>query len=97
MGNNKRTCSDVTTGGIKVHVDGLRRVLGFQVEKLRDDDVGSVVVDGSVDANDPLLKEAGEDVVRAFPSGGVLNDHGDQAVAAQRWAPWPATCQELRL
>ncbi|KAM2263783.1 hypothetical protein COP1_040014 [Malus domestica] len=72
------------TVGIEVHVDGLGRVLGFQEEKLHDDDVGGVVVDGAVGTDDMLLEEAEEDVVRVFPSGGVLNDHRNQDVAAQR-------------
>ena len=76
------TCSDGATGGVEVHVDGLGRVFGFKEEELGDDDVGGVVGDGAVDADDAFLEEAGEDVVGSLSSGGVLDHHRDQAVVA---------------
>jgi len=65
-------------------VDGLGGVLGLEEEELGDDDVGGIVGDGPVDADDSFLEEAGEDVVGALASGRVLNDHGDEAVPAHR-------------
>lgn len=85
------TCGDGATGGVEVHVDGLGGVLGLEEEELGDDDVGGVVGDGPVDANDSLLEEAGEDVVGAFASRRVLYDHGDQAVPAH-WLTRPRPC-----
>lgn len=90
----------MATGRVEVHIDGLGWVLGLQKEKLRNDDVGSVVVNWTVDADDALLEKAREDVVCSLPSRRVLYNHWDQAVAAQRRTPWlnpcPATCHKLR-
>lgn len=72
---NSKTCGNGATGGIEVHVDGFGGVLGLEEEELGDDDVGSVVGDGTVDANDSFFQEAREDVVGAFASGRVLYHH----------------------
>lgn len=76
------TCGDGATGGIEVHVDGFGRIFGFEEEELRNDDVGSVVGDGSVDADNALLQKAREDVVCPLTSGRVLYHHWDQTVGA---------------
>lgn len=76
------TCGDGTTGGVEVHVDGFGRVFGFEEEELSNDDVSGVVGDGSVDANDALLEETGEDVVGSLSSGRVLYHHWDQAICS---------------
>lgn len=68
---------DDAAGGIDVHVDGLGGVLGFEEEELGNDDGGGVVGDGAVDADYPLLEEAGEDVVGALAAGGVFDYHGN--------------------
>lgn len=89
MGKRKKrvTCGDGAAGGVEVHVDGLGRVLGLEEEELGDDDVGRVVGDGAVDADDALLKEAGEDVVGSLAPRGVLDHHGYQAVAPANHSP----------
>lgn len=61
-------------------MDGLGGVLGLEEEELGHDNVGSVVGDGAVDADDPLLQQPREYVVGALPAGRVLYDHRDQAV-----------------
>ena len=61
-------------------MDGFGRVFGFEEEKLRNDDVSSVVGDGSIDADNALFEEAREDVVSSLPSGRVLNHHWDETV-----------------
>ena len=60
-------------------MDGLGRVLGLEEEELGDDDVCGVVGDGSVDADDALLEESGEDIVGSLSSGGVLDHHWNEA------------------
>lgn len=80
----------MATGGVDVHVNGFGRVLGLEEEELGDDDVGGVVGDCAIDADDALLEEAGEDVVGSLASGGVLYNHRDQPVpASRRPSPWP--------
>lgn len=78
------TGSDSTTGGVEVHVDGFRRILRLEEEELGNDDVGSVVRDRSIDANDSLLKQTRENVVGALPAGRVLNHHWNQTVKSKR-------------
>lgn len=56
-------------------MNGLRGVFGLQEEKLSDNDVGGVVVDRSVDADDSLLEKPREYVVRSLPSRRVLDHH----------------------
>lgn len=79
---NCKACSDLATGGIDVHVDGFGGVLGLEEKELGHDDVGGIVVYGSVDANNPLLKQARENVVGPLPARRVLNHHGYHAVVA---------------
>lgn len=49
-------------------MNGFGRILRFEEEKLGDDDVGGVVGDGAIDANDALFQQPREDVVGALPS-----------------------------
>ena len=44
-------------------------ILRLEEEQLRDDDVGGIVGDGAVDANDALFEQARENVVGPLPSG----------------------------
>ncbi|PPD70733.1 hypothetical protein GOBAR_DD32389 [Gossypium barbadense] len=74
-----KTCSDFTARGVEVHVDRLGWVFGFEEEELGHNDVGGVVVDGSVDADDPFLEETRENVVSPLAAGRVLDHHGYQA------------------
>ena len=80
--DGKETCSDVATRRIEVHMDGLGWVLRLEKEKLSDDDMGGVVVDGTVDADYALLEKPREDVVRSLTSRRVLDHHWDQTIAA---------------
>ena len=50
-------------------MDVLVRVLGLEVEQLRDDDIGDLVLDGADQENQPLLEQARIDVVGAFAPG----------------------------
>ena len=65
----------MATRGVKVHVDGFGGVFGFEKKELGDDDVGSVVVDGSVYADDPFLEETRKYVVSSLAAGRVLDNH----------------------
>lgn len=88
----------MATGRVEVHIDGLGWVLRLQKEKLCDDDMGSVVVDGTVDADYALLEKAREDVVSSLTSRRVLYYHWDQTVAARRCRrppSRPAGCDEV--
>lgn len=46
----------------------LGRILRLEVEKLSDDDVRGVVIDGTVDADNTLLEQSREDVVSSLSS-----------------------------
>src|SRR6185503_12422318 len=45
------------------------------VQELRNDQVGDLIVHGSPEEDDPLVQEAGVDVERTLPTGGLLDDH----------------------
>lgn len=49
-------------------MDRLGRILRLEVEKLSDDDVRGVVIDGTVDADNTLLEQSREDVVSSLSS-----------------------------
>lgn len=78
----KDTSSDGATRRIEVHVNGLGRVFRLEKEELRNDNVSSVVGDGAIDANDPLLEQPREYIVSTLPSGGVLDHHGYQPIVS---------------
>src|SRR3712207_7788163 len=40
-----------------------------------DDQVGDLVVDGRTEEDDPLVEQAGVDVERTLPAGGLFDDH----------------------
>jgi hypothetical protein len=48
------------------------------MEQLRHHEVRQVVVDGLADEDDAVVEEPGEDVERAFPPRGLLEDHRDE-------------------
>lgn len=77
--------------GVEIHMDRLGRILGLEEEKLGDDDVGGVVVDRAVDADDTLLEQPREDVVSSLSSRRVLNHHRNQTVASS-----PTSCAARR-
>src|SRR5215212_3668437 len=45
------------------------------MEQLGHDQVRDLVVHGRAEEDDPLVEEAGVDVERALPTGGLLDDH----------------------
>ena len=63
---------------VDVDRDVLVRVLGLEVEHLRDDQVGDLVVDGVAEEDDALVEQARVDVELALSAGGALDDHRDQ-------------------
>ena len=60
---------------VDVERDVLVGVLGLQVQQLGHDQVGDLVVDRRAEEDDPLVEQAGVDVERALPAGGLLDDH----------------------
>ena len=65
-------------GRIDVAVNGGRGILGLEEQKLGRDQRGHVIVDLTVDANDPLPKETAEYVEGPLSTGTALDDDGDQ-------------------
>lgn len=51
------TGSDGATGRIEVHVNRLGWILGLKEKKLSNDNMGSIIVNGSIDANDALFQQ----------------------------------------
>src|SRR4029077_18842557 len=59
---------------VDVDVDVLVRVLGLEVDHLRDDEGRHVVVDWRAEEDDPLVEQARVDVEEALPARGLLDD-----------------------
>ena len=68
---------------VDVERDVLLGVLGLEVQQLRDDQVGDLVVDGRAEEDDPLVEQAAVDVERTLAARGLLDDHRYQ------WAHFP--------
>ena len=64
--------------GVDVDADVLVRVLGLEVQQLRHDQVRDVLGHGRAEEDDALVQQAGVDVERALPAGGLLDDHWNQ-------------------
>src|ERR1700754_1401414 len=45
------------------------------MQQLRDDQVGDLIVHRRAEEDDPLVQQAGVDVERTLPTGGLLDDH----------------------
>jgi hypothetical protein len=57
----------------------LVRVLGFEEQQLRDNEVRHVILDRADDKDHALLEEAGVDIIGTLAAGSLLHDHGNQA------------------
>uniref|UniRef100_A0A7C8YVU2 Uncharacterized protein n=1 Tax=Opuntia streptacantha TaxID=393608 RepID=A0A7C8YVU2_OPUST len=75
---NCKTSSDGATRGVDVHKYGFIGVFRFKEKELGNDDMGSIIGDGAIDADDALFEKAREDVVGSLPSGRLLNHHRNQ-------------------
>ena len=60
-------------------MDRLLAAFGLQEQELSHDDAGHHVVDGSHQANDPVLQQPGVDVVGSLATSGLLDDDRDEA------------------
>src|SRR3954451_18862116 len=60
---------------VDVERDVLVGILGLQMQELGDDQVGDLIVHGGPEEDDPLVQQAGVDVERTLPTGGLLDDH----------------------
>src|SRR5829696_3448597 len=72
-------------GRVDVDRDVLVRVLGLQVQQLRDDQVGDLVGDRRPQEHDPLVEQARVDVERTLTSRGLLDDHRDKGAHCSRF------------
>src|SRR5471032_1604339 len=68
-----------TARGVDVEMDVLVRVFRFKEQQLRTDQVGHVVLYRAHQKNHPLLEKARVDVIGAFATSGLLDNHRDQA------------------
>src|SRR6478736_5803343 len=75
---------------VDVDVDVLVRILGFEVDHLRDDEVRDLVVDRRAEEDDPLVEQARVDVEEALPARGLLDDGRNDEIRGRVHdrAPW---------
>ena len=75
---NRQAGGDGAAGRIDVDRNILFRIFRFQEQQLGDDQIGDLVVNRSAQKDDVLFQQPGIDVVRAFPTGGLFDHHGDK-------------------
>ena len=68
---------DLAAGRVDVDRDVLVRVVGLEVDQLRDDEVRDLVVDRRADEDDALAQQARVDVERALAARVLLDHHRD--------------------
>ncbi len=78
---DRHACGHRTAWGVDVEMDVLVRVFRFKEQQLRTDQVGHVVLYGAYQKDHSLLKQARVDVVGAFATSGLLDNHRDQAAS----------------
>jgi hypothetical protein len=71
---NRETCGDAAAGAVDVNVDVFLRVLHLEEQKLGDDDIGDVIVDGGAEENDAVLQQARVDVISALHTAFRFDD-----------------------
>ena len=69
---------DRAAGRVDVDRDVLVRIHRLQVQQLRDDDVGDLIVDRGAQEDDALVEQARVDVVLALAASAALDDCRDQ-------------------
>ena len=73
---DRETAVNDAAGRVDVEHHLFVRVLALEEEKLRDDDVGDVIVDLGSEEHDAIFEEAAEDVPVALAAVGGLHDGG---------------------
>ena len=68
--------SNNTSGGINVKIDILVRIFGFEKQKLGDQEIGNLIVDGGSQKDDPILQEPGVNIISPLPPAALLDNHG---------------------
>src|SRR5690606_31170513 len=72
---DRQTRIDYAARAVDIQVDVLVRVLRFQEQQLRDDQIRHVVVDGAADKDDAVLQQPRVYIIRALSPVGLLHDH----------------------
>ena len=68
------TVRDRAAGAVDIEVDVLLRVLALEVQQLRYDDAGRGGVDVLAQHNDPVIEQAGEDVIAALTARSLFDN-----------------------
>ena len=63
---------------VDVEQDVALGILGFEEQHLRDDEVGDLVVDRRADEDDAVFEQPRKDVVGAFATVRLFDDHRDE-------------------
>src|SRR3954451_8249315 len=76
---------DAAARRVDVDRDVLVGILGLEVQELRHDQVGDLIVDRGPKEDDALIEQAGVDVERALAAGRLLNHHWDKGAHGSRF------------
>ena len=75
-----RPARDRAARRVDVEADVLLGIVALEVQELRDDQVGDVVVDLRAEKDDAVVEQARVDVEAALASAGLLDDDRDEGL-----------------
>ena len=68
------TRSHTAAGAVDIKLDVLIGILRLQIQQLRHDQAGGGVIDLLGQHDDAVVEQAGKNVIRALPAGGLLDN-----------------------
>ena len=74
---NRHPCGDTAAGAVDIKLNILVRILGLQVQKLRNNQAGGGIIDFFRQENNAVIQQAGKNVLAAFSPAGLLNTIGN--------------------
>ena len=67
-------CGHAAAGAVDIKLDVLIGILCFEIQQLRHDQAGGCIIDLLGQHDDAVIEQAGKNVVRALPAGGLLDN-----------------------
>src|SRR5207253_9671797 len=75
---DRQARGDRAAGRVDVKRDVFLGILGFEEQKLGNDQIRNGIVNGLAEEDDVVFEESGVDVVGALAATGLLHDHGNE-------------------
>ena len=68
------TCGHAAAGAVDIKLNVLIGILCFEIQQLRHNQAGCRIIDLLGQHDDAVIEQAGKNVVRALPAGGLLDN-----------------------